>query len=210
MAKGNRIRILVTGFGPYPGTPENPSEHLVRALAERNARPPAGTSLTTHILPTSWTEVARLMPAMLAEEQPDVAIHFGHAAKARGFRLEEVARNRTAAMADVDGRLPARTLIAAQGPRLLRTDVPLDTLQLRLRALALSTELSQNAGNYLCNNVYYLSMTYAKGRLRPALSLFVHIPPASFFQTADALEKGAAAIIRACVELRRRGSVKAA
>lgn len=204
------VRILVTGFGPYPGTPDNPSEHLVRAIAKGGTRLPAGTRLAAHILATSWTSVAQTLPRLLEAEQPDIAIHFGHAASARGFRLEEVARNRADAMEDVEGRLPARRLIQAHAPRLLRTDLAIDTILLRLRALGLEAELSCDAGNYLCNNVYYLSMTYAKGRLHPGQSLFVHIPPASYFDNEDAPLKGAGAIIRACVDLQKKNTIKAA
>jgi len=205
-----QTRLLVTGFGPYPGTPDNPSDHLVRSIAAGEARLPPGIRLATHILPTSWAQADRLLPEIFAQAQPDIALHFGHAASSRGFRLEEVARNRTAPMEDVDGEKPSRLLIQPHGPRALRTDVPIDLLQIRLRALGLASELSRNAGNYLCNNIYYRSMTYAKGRPQPALSLFVHIPPASWFASEDALVKGAGAIIRACVDIHRAGTVTSA
>src|SRR5690554_802095 len=70
-------RLLVTGFGAFPGAPENPTEALVRALAEE---PPArfgAGALRAAVLPTdyrrSWPALRRLYGAFA----PDLVVHFG-------------------------------------------------------------------------------------------------------------------------------------
>ena len=105
-------RLLVTGFGVFPGAPVNPTEKLVRAL--REAPPPldgVGT-FRAELLDVDYATISGRLSEIGRSFSPDIAIHFGLAQTAAGFRLEEVARNEIAALRpDNSGSQPASAAI---------------------------------------------------------------------------------------------------
>ena len=54
-----KLRILITGFGPFPGAPFNPTQPLVKRLL-RLQRPALGdVELSGHIFPVTYNAVDR-------------------------------------------------------------------------------------------------------------------------------------------------------
>ncbi|MEM8852392.1 MAG: hypothetical protein AAGD34_01750 [Pseudomonadota bacterium] len=149
--------VAITGFGPFPGMPINPTEALVNALAERH-----GPSLRARILPTQW----RVLPevAAFASTVP-VLILFGVAGTARRIRYERLSQP-TAARVDADGKLPGA---APHRRRTTRLNVPL--LAQAARRQGFVVDVSGNAGSYLCNASYGAALS-----TNPH-ALFVHVPP---------------------------------
>ena len=194
-----RPTILITGFGPFPGTPDNPSEFLVHAIDQGRVRHPHGVHIRTGILPTSWSKVSDLASRMHADERPDIALHFGVADVSRGFRIERRARNRTKNKPDVDGELPHRPYISRRGPTQLGTSLPVARIMLGLRASGLPANLSDDAGDYLCNMLFYSSLC-SPDRASAGRVLFVHIPQLSAFGSEKELFRGAESIIRTCAD----------
>src|SRR6185312_4329225 len=92
--------ILLTGFGPFPGVPENTSDWLVETLAARRLASRLGRSIEARVLPTEWTQVSLLGPALLRRHRPRLILHLGVSGRARGFRIERAAHNRIAARVD--------------------------------------------------------------------------------------------------------------
>jgi pyroglutamyl-peptidase len=172
-----KLRVLLTGFGPFPGVPENPSARLAQTLAAHSAG--LECELHSQVLPTEWEAVAALMPALQATLQPHVMIHFGLSERARAFRIECSAHNRTAPRADARGALPSSGVILAQRPDRLDTSLPASVFAAHLKAQGLAAATSSSAGSYLCNFLYYLSLDWSARQETPPLALFVHIPHAS-------------------------------
>ncbi len=81
--------ILITGFGPFPGAPFNPTEPLVMELARRRHN----VRRVGHVFRVSYEAVDRELTALLAREKPDALIMFGLAARTRHLRVETRARN---------------------------------------------------------------------------------------------------------------------
>ena len=152
--------LLVTGFGAFPGVAENPSGALARALDGLEHR---GVRIIGREIETSW---ARAWPALakLAEaEAPDALVMLGVSPRA-DVELELTARNMCGLRDDCDGRQPEETLLVADGPATLATTLPWQ---------ALDVATSEDAGEYLCNAVFYLAQHHL-----PAIPLrgFVHLP----------------------------------
>jgi pyroglutamyl-peptidase len=191
-----RPRVLVTGFGPFPGAPENPSASLAEALG---AAPWPGCELRAEVLPTEWDAVAALAPLLYARLQPDVMIHFGLCQRAVGFRIERSAYNRAASRADARAALPAARHVVAQGPERLDTRVPTARVAAHLSAHGIPAASSRSAGRYLCNFLYYHSLTWAARQEPATVALFVHIPtaagPRGLFSDASLLH-GAQEVVR--------------
>ena len=92
MSRGRPVRplVLLTGFGPFPGAPENPSQALVEALREVGA---PGCALHAAVLPTRYHAAREAALGLHRALRPDIAVHFGFSLKAQGFTLERVAAN---------------------------------------------------------------------------------------------------------------------
>ncbi len=173
-----RPRVLVTGFGPFPGAPVNPSARLAETLgaAPLGDMRPQGCTLHAEVLPTEWEAVATLAPRLYARLQPHVMIHFGLCQRTPGFRIERSAFNRIAPRADACAALPAVRQVLAEGAARLDTFIPTARLAAHLRTRCLPAAASRSAGRYLCNFLYYHSLAWAARQEAPPLALFVHVP----------------------------------
>jgi pyroglutamyl-peptidase len=172
-----RPRVLLTGFGPFPGVPENPSGWLAETLAGQGSA--SDCDLHVEVLPTEWETVAALAPRLHADLQPHVMIHFGVDAKAKGLRLERSAHNRAAPRADACGARPGARAIAPDGAMRLDTALPVTTLAAHLRASGHAANASRSCGRYLCNFLYYRSLHWAQAQVargQAGHALFVHVP----------------------------------
>ncbi|MGZ3328087.1 MAG: pyroglutamyl-peptidase I, partial [Xanthobacteraceae bacterium] len=69
--------ILLTGFGPFPGAPYNPTGPLVMALARRRHPAFVNVRRVAHIFQVSYEAVDRELPALLERERPAALIMFG-------------------------------------------------------------------------------------------------------------------------------------
>jgi len=136
-----RPRVLLTGFGPFPGVADNPSAWLAETLAQR---PPLEVDAEFHVrvLPTAW-QAAQSMPRLYDELQPHVMIHFGVSQGAKTFRIERFAHNRAARRADAHGLMPSGLLIQAEGAERFDTKLPGAAVAAHLRACGVAAESSR-------------------------------------------------------------------
>jgi pyroglutamyl-peptidase len=66
----DKLRILITGFGPFPGAPFNPTQPLVKRLIQLR-RPALGdVALINHIFPLTYATVDRELPELIARYRP--------------------------------------------------------------------------------------------------------------------------------------------
>jgi pyroglutamyl-peptidase len=167
-----RPRVLLTGFGPFPGVPENPSGWLAETLAAGAHAP--DWDLHATVLPTEWEAVAALTPRLHAELQPHVMIHFGVSTRSKSLQIERAAHNEAEPRADACGATPLCSTIAGDGAARLETRLPVTALAAHLRAQGHAARASQSCGRYLCNYLYYRSLHWAEREGGNAL--FVHVP----------------------------------
>ena len=169
--------VLITGFGPFPGAPFNPTEGLVRRLGMRRRPAFADIERVTHVFRTSYAAVDVELPDLIARHEPDVLLMFGLAARTPHVRIETRARNATTALVpDVGGRMLRRTGIRPGEAAALAGRAPFQKLVSAVRGARLRARLSHDAGAYLCNYVYWHGIE-AKSRKRPIpVVAFVHVP----------------------------------
>jgi pyroglutamyl-peptidase len=168
--------ILITGFGPFPGAPYNPTGPLVIELARRRHPAFANVRRVAHVFPVSYEAVDRELPALLKRERPDALIMFGLAVRAKQIRVEMRARNAiTRTVPDVSGSIPlAATILPGAAPTLpLRS--PAQRLLSAARATGVPVALSRDAGRYLCNYLCWRAAEAARAGA-PRLVAFVHVP----------------------------------
>jgi pyroglutamyl-peptidase len=169
----NNIRVVIAGFGPFPGAPFNPSGRLATALARRRRPAFTGIEITSHIFATAYNAVDRDLPNLLAR-RPNVLLIFGLAGRRQHVCIETRARNaRSILFPDASGWRPERAVIEA-GQRALTGNAPFPRLLYALRRTALPARLSRDAGAYLCNYAYWRALRDVRSG-RPLVQ-FVHIP----------------------------------
>lgn len=194
-------RVLITGFGSFPGVPENASAIVVERLACSIAALPS-VQLTWRILPVDWEVAPRQVTELIADENPHVILHFGVSSRAEGLVLETLARNHCHSNVDVCGCLPQAAKIAVDAPDALPSTFPAHTIVARLQTQGLPAQLSEDAGGYLCNNVLYTSLRRFAGN--NSCIGFVHLPVDLSGKNGglsiDDVVNGGVAIVQTCLE----------
>ncbi len=172
VARAKPVRVLVTGFGPFPGIEKNASEAIVRALSRFAAWP--GLEVATGVLPVAWADARTHARRAIAGFEPHAVLHFGVSRRAFGFEIETRAVNMSGLRQDAAGAIrPPKALVRAGKPVLKSTLPPLALLR-ALRTGGYPAELSTDAGRYLCNALFYWSLADAEANGR--LVSFVHMP----------------------------------
>ena len=170
------LTILITGFGPFPGAPFNPTGALVELLA-RQSPVLAGTRRVAHVFRTSYDTVDRELPALIARERPAALVMFGLAQRTRHVRIETLARNTLSRVhADVAGVLPKANAIVAGGPAALALAAPAPRLLAAARMAGARAALSRDAGSYLCNYLSWRASESVTSAGGPQVVTFVHVP----------------------------------
>jgi pyroglutamyl-peptidase len=182
------MRVLLVGFGPFPGVPRNPSAVLVKRLAKRRRPALAATIRTVHVLTTAYAAVDSELPKLFATE-PDIVLMFGLATRRRHLCIETQARNaRSLLFPDVGGYRPARGAIALGEKAALRGTAPFARLLAAARASRIPARLSRDAGRYVCNYSYWRALSLADYRGGPPVQ-FIHIPRVRFEPRAKRKQK---------------------
>jgi pyroglutamyl-peptidase len=176
MTKNSMTTILVTGFGPFPGAPVNPTTRLARRLARLRRPALRDVRLVGHIFATSYAAVDRELPRLIARHRPDALLMFGVATRETRIRIETRARNALALLPDETGASLRRHAILPGGPASQRMPMPAAQLLATARAARVPAYLSRDAGRYLCNYICWRGAE-AVAAQGPRLAAFVHVPP---------------------------------
>jgi pyroglutamyl-peptidase len=186
--------VLLTGFEPFGGETANPAAETANALHGRLLHP--GFLVQSAILPVTWDgafkTLVRAAGAIAASRPLGAVIMLGQAAGYPAIGLERVAVN-TANGKDSSGSERENTPIVALpdgGPPAYFSTLPLDIIQRKIEAAGLPAFISDSAGTYLCNYVFYAFMHYlatvwpeagAARRPSPALVAGKQPPPPAGF-----------------------------
>jgi pyroglutamyl-peptidase len=166
----SRQHLLVTGFGPFPLMPRNPSAALARRVAASQRWRVLGIDVTCRILTTAYSALASELDPALGTA-PDAVLMIGVAGRWRRIRVERRGTSRRSMLfPDVSGQTASKPESA--GPEQRQTRLAPTKALRALRQQALPSRVSRDAGRYLCNASYYRALS------RPVPVLFVHIPKA--------------------------------
>lgn len=171
------ITLLITGFGPFPGAPSNPTAKLAFALARRRRPALADVRRIAYVFPTSYAAVEHELPVLIARCAPDAILMFGLTTRTSYLRVETRARNRaTMVYADADRQKPAVRWLTRGAPSAMKVRAPAPRLLQAARATGVAARLSRDAGRYLCNALFWRGLEAAAQRGGPPIVAFVHVP----------------------------------
>lgn len=164
--------VLLIGFAPFGGETENPSWEAVLQLHGRRV---AGHRLVARQLPVEFGASLKVLRAAVREVKPKLVLCVGQAGGRAAISLERIAINvDDARIPDNAGSQPVDVEIVRDGPAAYFTGLPIKAMFAALRDAGIPVEISQTAGTYVCNHVFYgLMHMLRKRRIRGG---FVHIP----------------------------------
>lgn len=172
------IRILITGFCPFPGAPFNPTEQLVPRLLK--LRRPAFDDVERigHIFPVTYAAVDRQLPMLIARHRPDALLMFGLASRTPYLRVETRARNVISQLwPDADHAAVFSRTIDPTAAATKRFGPHVAQLYRAAQATGIFVRPSLSAGSYLCNYLSWRAIETTQRSDRPGLAAFVHVPP---------------------------------
>jgi pyroglutamyl-peptidase len=164
------LRLLVTGFGPFPGIPSNPSAEAARRVAGSRRWAALGIATKAVVLPTTYAALQTDLKPAIAAFDPDALLMIGVAGRSREVRIESRGANRTSILLpDAVKVRPSRLAMAEHPSHRLTRAGPARQLAV-VRRHGFRARVSRDAGTYLCNASYFAAL---EERI-PVL--FVHIP----------------------------------
>ena len=166
----------MTGFGPFPGAPSNPSRALVERLSRIRRPALDNVTIASHVFATRYAAIDRDFRALIATHDPDIILMFGLAARTRHVRIETRARNLMSFFPDAGGFVPAARIIAAGADDRRLTPSLGIRLRLAARLYGVKAEFSRDAGRYVCNYAFWRALEIDAGGNRKRTAAFIHIP----------------------------------
>jgi pyroglutamyl-peptidase len=173
----DKLRILVTGFGPFPGAPYNPTQALVARLTRLRRPAFADVDLSSHIFPVTYKAVDRELPIALTQHEPHAILMFGLAGRTKFVRIETRARNAVTTLWPDAAQTRARKGSISDGADAQRFGPHTAKLLRAAKATGLDVRASRDAGSYLCNYLSWRAIEAVNADNGPRLAAFVHIPP---------------------------------
>jgi pyroglutamyl-peptidase len=170
------LRILLTGFGPFPGAPFNPTIPLVQRLAALRRPALDGVELSSHIFHVTYSTVDRELPELIARLHPHALLMFGLANRTSHLRIETRARNAVSTTFPDADRNIARKGSIVPGAHPLPFGPHMERLLSAARATGIDARASRDAGSYLCNYLSWRAIEATKTADGPRLAAFIHIP----------------------------------
>ena len=168
--------VLLTGFTPFDGADTNVSWQVARRL---DGDVIDGHAVVAAQLPTEFDTSLQRLTDLLDQHRPALVVCLGQAGGRQAISLERVAINIVdARIADNAGRQPVVTPVVRGGPPAYFTGLPIKAMLRALQQAGICGEVSQTAGTFVCNHVFY-GLMHALEQRHPATGLrggFIHLP----------------------------------
>jgi pyroglutamyl-peptidase len=168
--------VLLTGFDAFGGETVNPSWLAVQSLHGKRI---LGRKLVAAQLPTVFDASLPQLRQLLDKHRPELVICVGQAGGRSAISLERVAINvNDARIADNAGATPIDAPVVAGGPAAYFSTLPIKAMLRDLLARGIAAEVSQTAGTFVCNHVFYglMHLLATRANLKAARGGFVHLP----------------------------------
>jgi pyroglutamyl-peptidase len=179
------MKALVTGFEPFDNDDVNPAEEALRRLPEYVG----AVALATQMLPTVFGRALDVLETAVAASAPDIVLCVGLAGGRVALSLERVAINiDDARIADNNGNRPVDLPVVAGGPSAYFTTLPIKAAVEALHEAGLPAIVSNTAGTFVCNHVFYGLLHLAATRWPGLRGGFLHVP---YLPSQAAREDGA-------------------
>ncbi|XP_061035972.1 pyroglutamyl-peptidase 1-like protein isoform X2 [Eubalaena glacialis] len=172
--------VVVTGFGPFRQHLVNSSWEAVKELSKLGLGSDMEVELRILQLPVDYRELV---------------VHVGVDPAAKAIFLEQCGKNWGYGDADIRGFHPERGVCLPDGPEVIASGVSMRAVSRRAVVEGVEVAFSRDAGRYVCDYTYYLSLHHGNG-----CAALVHVPPLSPSLPASLLGKALQVIIQEMLE----------
>jgi pyroglutamyl-peptidase len=170
---GKLMKTLLTGFVPFGDVAVNPSQLIVQQIAQRREFP----ELLTAVLPVEFAVAGDCIRQLIRDLLPEAVLCLGVAQNRDAINLERVALNLDdARIPDNAGQRIFGEPIVSDGPVGYWSTLPLEPMEKALRELEIPVIMSNHAGAYLCNHVFFSARHELECQQRKVPCGFVHVP----------------------------------
>src|SRR5271165_1765294 len=177
--------VLVTAFEPFGGETVNASWEAARALDGWRC---GDAVAVARRLPCVYGACVAEFVEAFERLRPEAVLMTGQAASRAVVSVESVARNSAGAAtpdnrgvagaATPDNRGVAGAAMKLGGPALLEATVSANDIARAIRAAGLPARVSTNAGDYVCNHLFYGGLRHLQKCAPATPTVFVHLPAA--------------------------------
>jgi len=205
------LRVLLTGFEPFGGEAVNPSWEAARAL---DGWQHGGAVVHARQMPCVFGQAIESLSAAMDELKPGLVLCVGQAGGRAEVTPERVAINiDDGRIADNAGRQPIDLPVVADAPAAYFSTLPIKAIVRALRAGGVPASVSNTAGTFVCNHIFYGLMHQIARRAVPGLrGGFIHIPylpqqaagfPGAPSMSLDTLVEALRLAVRTALEVER-------
>ncbi|XP_033287348.1 pyroglutamyl-peptidase 1-like protein isoform X1 [Orcinus orca] len=187
--------VVVTGFGPFRQHLVNSSWEAVKELSKLGLGRDMEVELRILQLPVDYREVKQRVTRIWEDLQPQLVVHVGVDPTAKAIFLEQCGKNWGYRDADIRGFHPERGVCLPDGPEVIASGVSMRAVSRRAVVEGVEVAFSRDAGRYVCDYTYYLSLHHGNG-----CAALVHVPPLSPSLPASLLGKALQVIIQEMLE----------
>jgi len=167
------MKIMVTGFGHFLNNDANPTKEILGLLPKSIY----GHELIKVELPVIYDECFTTLKTFVGRHKPQILIMLGLAGGRTAITLERIAVNlKDTMVADNVGNIPHDEAIIKDGDIAYFSRLPLREIEARLREKNIPVMISNTAGLYVCNNIFYHVMHYIDKHNLPTITGFIHVP----------------------------------
>jgi pyroglutamyl-peptidase len=168
------MKILISGFEPFGGRSSNPTKLIIEAIIEKKLSLPKNVIVESILLPVTFKESFDLLKKRTDSFHPDIILSLGQAGGRNAIELERVAINcLDADIPDNLGHQPRDEKIDPEGESAYFSTLPLRELEAALKAADLPCRISNSAGTYVCNYLFYQLL---KSASENEICGFIHFP----------------------------------
>ncbi len=169
------MTILLTGYEPFGGDDENPSEMVANELDGAEI---AGHEIVGEILPVEFDSAAEKMRGHIETHDPVAIVATGLAAGRAGITVERVGINvnDSGSTPDNAGMEPRDERIDGEDRAGYFATLPVVPVVESLLDAGIPAYVSNTAGTHLCNNALFSTRAYLEQENRDVPMGFVHLP----------------------------------
>ncbi|TKH19756.1 pyroglutamyl-peptidase I [Bacillus wiedmannii] len=166
--------VLLTGFDPFGGESINPAWEVAKSLHERTI---GEYKIISKQVPTVFQKSISVLKEYIEELNPEMIICIGQAGGRPDITIERVAINvDDARIADNEGNQPVDVPVVEEGPAAYWSTLPMKAIVKRLQEEGIPASVSQSAGTFVCNHLFYGLMHELEKHDKKIKGGFIHIP----------------------------------
>lgn len=167
-------KLLLTAFEPFAGEAINPSAEAARAIGAIDF---SGAVVRIAELPVDRYRAVSAALDLIRADRPDIVVMLGEAGRRYRINPERVAINiDDFRIADNAGNKPTDEAIIEGGPVAYFSTLPIRSIVERIKSAHIPAAISNSAGTYLCNRLFYSVMNFIKVENFGTSAGFIHLP----------------------------------